>query len=114
MLPALILVVMLGQKFYPDDPIVRDRDDKVEVTQIKKHKLNDQYDFFKHSFGKPGDRSKAPAVNANTLGEVPDSSWFQNRHGMRPMSLSQLALGPNTSDGPCGDEPWLVIDAKTE
>src|SRR5262245_14969987 len=114
MLPAVILALMLGQKFYADDPIVRDNDHKIEVTHITKHKLNDQYDFFKHSFGKPGDRSKAPAANANTLGEVPDSSWFQNRHGMHAMSLTQLVQGPNTGEGPCDDEPWVIVDAKTE
>jgi hypothetical protein len=114
MLPALILMLMLGQKFYADDPILRDNDSKVEVTEITKHKLNDQYDFVQHSFGRPGDRSKAPALNVNTLGEVPDSSWFQNRYGMFPMSLSELAQGPNTGDGPSTEQPWLVIDAKTE
>jgi hypothetical protein len=33
-------------------------------------------------------------MNVNTLGEVPDSSWFQNRIGVREMSLSELAQGP--------------------
>ena len=63
---ALILMLMLGQKFYTDDPVQQDDDSKVEVTQITKHKLNDQFDFFQHSFGKPGDRSKSPAANVNT------------------------------------------------
>ena len=72
------------------------------------------YDFFQHSFSRPGDRSKGPAANANTLGEVPDSSWFQSRHGMRAMSVAALAQGPNTGSGPCTDGPWVVVDAKTE
>src|SRR5262245_19311824 len=114
MLPAFILMLMLGQKFYADDPILRDDDSKVEVTEITKYKLNDQYDFIQHSFGKPGDRSKARSANANTLGAAPDSSWFQSRHGMSPMSLSELVRGPNTVDGPSQEQPWAVIDAKTE
>jgi hypothetical protein len=114
MLPAVMLVLLLGQKFYADDPIVKDGDDKVGITEIAKYKLNDQYDFLKHSFGRPGDRSKAPAANANTLGQVPDSTWFQNRHGKEAMSLAQLAQGPNRTDGPGIDQPWTIIDAKTE
>jgi len=35
MLPALILMLMFGQKFYSDDPIVRDRDNQVDVTESK-------------------------------------------------------------------------------
>src|SRR5215831_12666325 len=104
----------VAPKFHPDDPLRRDNDRAVNITEITKHKLNDQYDLIQHSFGKVGDRSKAPAANVNTIGEVPDSSWFQNRHGMAPMSLSELITGPNTGDGPATDQPWIIIDAKTE
>jgi len=104
----------VAPKFHADDPLPRDNDRAVNVNQITKHKLNDQYDLILHSFGKPGDRSKAPAVNINTIGEVPDSSWFQNRHGMAPMSLSELMTGPNTGEGPSTGQPWVVIQAKTE
>ena len=40
------------------------------------------------------------AANVNALDEVPDSSWFTNRHGLRPMTLEQLARGPNRGDPP--------------
>src|ERR1044071_5274742 len=82
---------LFGQKFHADDPLQQDNDSAVAVTNIARHKLNDEYDFVQNSFGAPGDRSKRPAVNANTLGEAPDSSWFQNRHGMFRMSLAELA-----------------------
>jgi hypothetical protein len=111
---ALILVLILGQKFYTDDPVWHDNDKAVNVSEVARHKLNDQFDFVQHTFGKPGDRSKAPAANVNTLGEVPDSSWFQNRHGMHPMSLTELVQGPDTSAGPSTAESWAVIEAKTE
>ena len=104
----------VAQRFHSDDPIAHDNDGAVEVSSIAKHKLNDQYDFFLHTFGKPGERTKRPARNINTLGEAPDSSWFQNRHGMFPMSLNGLVRGPNTGDGPSMEQPWQVIEAKTE
>lgn len=34
------------------------------------------------------------AVNVNALDEVPDSTWFTNRHGSRRMELGELAAGP--------------------
>ena len=33
------------------------------------------------------------AVNVNSLDEVPDSSWFQNRLGVRPITRAELAMG---------------------
>src|SRR5215471_4222925 len=119
-LPAAFVLIFslvpagFAQKFRSDDPLPMDNDNAVDVSSITKHKLNDQYDFVQHSFGKPGDRSKGPAANANTIGEVPDSSWFQNRHGMVPMSLSELTTGPNTGTGPSTEQPWVIIQAKTE
>jgi hypothetical protein len=38
------------------------------------------------------------AVNVNSLDEVPDSSWFRNRIGRRPVSRAELFAGS------CGDE----------
>ncbi len=43
----------------------------------------------------PGDKTRQRAVNINTLGEVPDSSWFTNRHGKKPLSLEELVRGPD-------------------
>ena len=40
------------------------------------------------------------AANINALDEVPDSSWFTNRHALRPMTVDQLILGPNQGDPP--------------
>ncbi len=43
-----------------------------------------------------------PAANVNSFDEVPDSSWFVNRIGVRPLAPGELARGS------CGD---VVIDA---
>jgi hypothetical protein len=45
----------------------------------------------------------------NTLGEVPDSSWFQNRIGIREMTLEELARGPNR-EPPL--PPFTIVAAK--
>jgi hypothetical protein len=40
------------------------------------------------------------ASNVNALDEVPDSSWYTNRHHIRRMSTAELQRGPNTGKGP--------------
>jgi hypothetical protein len=109
-----LFLILFGQRFQADDPVRYDNDAAVPVEKVTRHKLNDEYDFIQHTFGKQGDRTKGPAANINTLGEVPDSSWFQNRHGMHPMSLDALVQGPNSTEGPSTDGPWRVIEAKNE
>src|SRR4030095_8001893 len=36
-----------------------------------------------------------PAINVNAVDEVPDSSWFTNRHSLRHMSIEDLVRGPD-------------------
>ena len=40
------------------------------------------------------------ASNVNALDEVPDSSWYTNRHHLRRMSIAQLQRGPNRGSPP--------------
>ena len=101
-----------GQKFFPDDPLLVDDDSLVDAGTLDEHKLSDYYDFILNSFYSD-DGPPMRAADINTLGEVPVSSWFQNRHGMHPMTIEKLARGPDSGDGPA-DGIWTVIDAKTE
>jgi hypothetical protein len=103
-----------AQKFLPDDPMLIDRDDLIDPGEPRSVKLSDYYDFLDHTFKSPGDRSRPPAANANTLGEVPNSSWFQNRHGNHRMPAALLVRGPNSTDGPSREQSWTVTGGKTE
>ena len=103
-----------AQKFFSDDPLMFDQDNLITVREPRAMRLSDYYDFLQHTFETPGDRTRKPAMNINTLDEVPDSSWFQNRHGNYPMRVEDIVRGPNTSGGPATDQPWTVIEAKTE
>lgn len=49
---------------------------------------------------------RVEAQNINALGEVPDSTWFHNRVGVRPVPAAELRRG----DPPSG--PFDVLDAK--
>ena len=54
-----------------------------------------------------------PAQNVNTMGEVPDSSWFTNRAGTEPMPLDVVARGPDRVDR-LEDTQWVVVEGKSE
>jgi hypothetical protein len=45
-------------------------------------------------------RDREPAHNTNALDEVPDSTWFTNRIGARPMTPAEAAVGPAASGPP--------------
>lgn len=51
------------------------------------------------------------AVNVNSVDEVPDSSWFTNRIGKRPLSVEELVRGPcgdKTLDPEAPDGSWVI------
>ena len=101
-------------RFRSDDPILIDPDDQPGPKPAR-NRLSQIYDFVENSFmTRPRNDPILEAENTNTLGDVPDSSWFTNRMSRRVMSLEELVRGPNRSSGPDRSEPWTVIAAKTE
>ncbi len=52
------------------------------------------------------------ALNVNALDEVPNSSWFTNRIGLKPMSPADVALGPCAAGSSDPPTPWKVTGAK--
>jgi len=113
---ALLLLLLAGlapaQKFLRDDPVERDPDDR-NIPAPKRYKLSDYYDFIQNSFGSPGDRRPRTAMNVNTLGEVPESTWFSNRHGRRRMPVEELVRGPDQDTGPA-EGTLTILGAKNE
>ncbi len=109
---ALLLVACAAQarKFYPDDPIAA-WPKPVAVNKINPRETDSLYDFLAQSFGgKPP--SGKPALAVNTLGEVPDSAWYTNRHARRRMSADALRRGPGSDHRPT--PPFTVVGAKTD
>ena len=47
----------------------------------------------------------------NTLDEVPDSSWFTNRIGVRRMTVAEIVRGPNKFER-LEAEDWVVVRGK--
>jgi hypothetical protein len=59
------------------------------------------------------------AANVNTLDEVPDSSWFTNRMGARPVTQEELQRGACTPElllypEQAADASWVVDKGKAE
>ena len=88
----------MDRRFYADDPVRRD-DDTRDIAPVPMFDLSKSYEFVHETFGESV-KSWGPAMNVNTLGEVPESSWFTNRIGVRDMSIDELVNGPNQVDGP--------------
>ncbi len=57
------------------------------------------------------------SVNVNSLDEVPDSAWFTNRLGVRPMSIDELRLNgcpkDKLLDPESADGSWVIDKGKT-
>lgn len=100
-----------AQKFRPDDPVRVDHDD-LPIARPGKIELSTAYDVIEHTFHH---RPRGPvprAANANTLGEVPDSSWFTSRPAL---TVEELLRGPGGGDGgPDPSGPWTVTRGKSQ
>ena len=102
-----------GPKFYSDDPIWNVPDSQ-NVTDVIPSDIDLIYDLAENMFSRPGDKAtNVRAQNVNTVDEVPDSSWFTNRIGMKQLTPEEVAKGPDTTDGPA-DGDWTVIAAKND
>jgi hypothetical protein len=100
-------------KFYPDDPIWQEPNTQ-DAAGVEEWDINLTYDLAENLFSKPGDKTpNVRAQNINTLDEVPDSPWFTNRIGMKPVSVADVSKGPNTTNGPASGT-WLVVAGKND
>jgi len=98
-------------RFFDDDPISIEPDTE-DASGAEEHEVDLLYEFIESLFMNPGGPA-GPALNVNTIDEVPDSSWFTNRIGSRPMSAAEVARGPDRSAGP-GTGAWTVERGKTD
>jgi hypothetical protein len=93
-------------KFYSDDPLSRVVDTQ-DASKVQPRRLALYYDALINLFGRPGKQEVGRAASVNTIDEVPDSSWFTNRAGSRPLTAEDVARGPNDDRGPAPGK-WSV------
>ena len=106
-----------------DQDIMWVDDDRYHVSHTPKERDPDYaWDFIHRSFLYPVDRfiefprylGSKEAKNINVLGEVPDSSWYTNRHASKQMTIKELIAGPNQGTGPDTSDIWTIIRSKTQ
>jgi hypothetical protein len=75
-------------RFYDDDPISREPESQ-DASKVQESGVGLFYELSYNLFVTSGHvASNTRARNVNTIDEVPDSSWFTNRIGARPISAS--------------------------
>jgi hypothetical protein len=98
-------------RFFPDDPIWVDDDRAIDAVKVGPVEDSNGYDFVVNTFTDPGELRDIRALNVNTVDEVPDSSWFTNRIGRRPLSVDELVRGPDRLESISLDG-WVVSAGK--
>ncbi len=93
-------------KFYDDDPIMRVADTQ-DASKAAPREISLVYDAVINLFGRPGLPEVGRAESINTIDEVPDSSWFTNRAGSRPLTIAEVLRGP-TEEAPPPPGKWMV------
>jgi hypothetical protein len=111
---ALVASLTLGaasSTFRSDDPLSREPETQ-DASGVKEWTIDLFVDLTTNMFGKPGDSATGVrAGNVNTIDEVPDSSWFTNRIGTRPISIDEAVNGAHSGRQPAPGK-WTVIGAK--
>ncbi len=95
-----------GPRFYRDDPVARVADTQ-DASKAQERDISLYYDAILNLFGRPGQQIVGRAESVNTIDEVPDSSWFTNRAGSRPIAPEEMLRGVNDDAGPAPGK-WLV------
>jgi hypothetical protein len=119
-LPAFLsaLSATNGPRFLPDDPLFKEPAPAF-VAKALDRDMDNIYDLVENTFIEPhrvkpqivGPRSSR---NVNTVGDVPDSAWYTNRHWLRPMSTDELVKGPGNMTPPDATSAWRIVSGKSD
>ena len=121
--PALVTVLLLavafrcivdtaGPKFRSDDPLAREPDSQ-DAAGVKESDIGLVYNLGYNLFVTASRRPEhVRALNVNTIDEVPDSSWFTNRIGAKPLTAADI-VRQSTPGPPPASEKWTVIREKS-
>ena len=101
-----------GPRFFGDDPLAREPESQ-DASRVTPTDVGLLYDLAWNLFVTPGVKpSGIRAQNANTIDEVPDSSWFTNRMLPRPLPVETLVRGAAVGRPP-SPERWVIVREKS-
>jgi hypothetical protein len=98
-------------RFLNDDPIQVQADTR-DAAGMKADEVSLFVDLAYNLIAGAGP-SRGRAGNLNSVEEVPDSSWYTNRAGARPLTAEEISTGPDTTGGPAAGN-WTVISSKSD
>ena len=120
---AIVCLVLTGvsvqsqttKRFWKDDPLQVDPDD-LPIPKPQAIKLSQIYDIMESTFGRrpKKDQPIPPSENANSAGQVPNSSWFTDRLGKQNLAMDKLVRGSDQLKGPDQSRPWLLVGMKVQ
>ena len=108
---ATMLTSASAPKFFNDDPLWVERDTQ-DASTMKPVELKLVTDLG-YNIAKGGATPVSRRAHVNTIDEVPDSSWYTNRIGTMPLTPVDVAIGPDTTDGPAPGT-WTVTASKSD
>jgi hypothetical protein len=129
-LPLLLSACGSGSKL-TREPIKWVDPDNSSIREPKEIEENQIWDIVDHTFFYPigkmldlgytgrrigsalGIAPPREADNLNALDEAPNSSWFTNRHFLKPMSQDEIRIGPGIAQ-PDTSGPWTITAGKFE
>ena len=99
-------------RFFSDDPITREPE-SADASGAAEWDIDLFYDLAYQLFVTTRKTpSGTRAANVNTVDEVPDSGWFTNRIGSRPVTADELQRGPAAGPPPDGTK-WVLTREKS-
>lgn len=99
-------------RFYRDDPISREPESQ-DASGAVASEIGDLFEMTYNLFVQPKyEPSGLRAQNLNTIDEVPDSSWFVDRIGAKPLTVEEIVRGPNVG-APPDPSRWVIFREKT-
>ncbi|MEJ7596679.1 MAG: hypothetical protein WKG01_02115 [Kofleriaceae bacterium] len=107
----------VGDVRFANQPPVWRVNDRIDTPKAPEEKPFDRGLYHFDSYYKVADRSVAltrerRSLGVNALDEVPDSTWFTNRIGVREVSTAEIKCGAGTCDPPDAHFPWTIKSGK--
>jgi hypothetical protein len=103
---------------FANQPAVRVVNDRREVAKQPEERIYERYlknfdgSFYNLVVRKLEDKRHLRAQAVNALDEVPDSTWFTNRIGVRNVSPEEILDPPGSVGSPEKYRPWTVESTK--
>ncbi|MBA2543617.1 MAG: hypothetical protein H0V17_28505 [Deltaproteobacteria bacterium] len=82
-----------------------------EIAFVKMSEYFDAF-FYQRIVRFTQQRPSVRSANVNSMDEVPDSTWFRNRIGVREVSLDEMRDGAKAGANPMLHKPWKIKSTK--